>query len=602
MLDKEKFLYIGNCDSYSDDWINFNVNSVEKNVISYNFSFGIPFSDKTFDVIYCNYDKNLFLNNNVEYFIQECFRVLKPFGGLRLSFFSSNIIQISLIKNYFEKIKYESMGKSDNEILSKYCFLFERKKDFEEKIYLECIKLDEKKEELEKENLKVLMFNTYDFGGAAIAALRQNDALRKIGISSECYLGLQKHIRNGAHLLPSFGDKIISAGGNDLMLEKLKESSNVNKIKKDKLNLNILTGEFFSLFDGAVSFKDIPFIKDYDIINFEWISGLLDFSDVDIIRDKPIVWTLHDTNCFTGGCHYTSECKNFENSCGTCHQLSSKNISDISHTIHTLKQIVYKKLNLHIVTPSNWLASEAKKSSLLKDIPIHVIKYAQPTNLFRPLNRISLRHAIDIKDDEIALLFSAVDLNNGRKGGKYLLDLLLSLRNKDISKKIVCLLLGDNVPAEFLNVGIRAIPFGHVFDEKTIVAIYNMADGLLVPSLEDNLPNVICESHCSGTPVVAFNSGGIPEMIIHKENGFLCESKNISELEDGVFWITENKYNLKIRENCREFALKNYDEETQAKKYEVLYKNLLNKKDSNETIFLNSNYKNNESKGLELLL
>ena len=57
-----------------------------------------------------------------------------------------------------------------------------------------------------------------------------------------------------------------------------------------------------------------------------------------------------------------------------------------------------------------------------------------------------------------------------------------------------------------------------------------MADGVLVPSLEDNLPNVICEAHCVGTPVVAFNSGGIPEMIIHKENGFLCEAKNINEL------------------------------------------------------------------------
>ncbi len=597
MLAQGKKLYLGECAMYDPSWINMAVKSFGNDVYTYNFNLGIPFSDKTFEVIYCHYDEKLVSNERLEYFIQECFRVLMPNGTIRFALLNKNKIQDLLSKNNFIDFKIEIAKKSSNEILNKYCHFFEDEITLGEgAFYLEC---NRPKENPPKESLKVLMFNTYDFGGAAIAALRQNDALKKIGILSECYLGLQKHPRLSAHLLPSKGDKIISAGGNDLILEKLKNCSERNKLKKETLNLNILKGESFSLFDGAVSFKDIPLIEDYDIINFEWIAELIDFSDIDVIKNKPIVWTLHDTNCFTGGCHYTNGCRNFEKSCGMCHQLHSNEREDISKITYTLKRIAYNKLNLHIVTPSNWLAKEARKSSLLKDVPIHVIRCSQPLNIFKPLDRMALRHSIGIKDDELALLFSAVDLNNGRKGGKYLLDLIYSLKNKDIGKKIVCLLLGDNVPLEFLQSGIRSIPFGHVFDEKTIVAIYNMADGVLVPSLEDNLPNVICEAHCVGTPVVAFNSGGIPEMIIHKENGFLCEAKNINELEDGVFWLNENKDNFKIRENCRNFAVENYDEIKQAKKYEELYLSLLEEKGDS---FLYKNLKNNESKGLELLL
>jgi glycosyltransferase involved in cell wall biosynthesis len=56
--------------------------------------------------------------------------------------------------------------------------------------------------------------------------------------------------------------------------------------------------------------------------------------------------------------------------------------------------------------------------------------------------------------------------------------------------------------------------------------IYNSSDYFIIPSIEDNLPNTVSESLLCGTPVIGFNVGGIPEMIINNQNGFLVNSEN----------------------------------------------------------------------------
>ena len=47
-------------------------------------------------------------------------------------------------------------------------------------------------------------------------------------------------------------------------------------------------------------------------------------------RELPIVWTLHDMNPFTGGCHYSGDCGKFRESCGACPELQSTIQEDFS--------------------------------------------------------------------------------------------------------------------------------------------------------------------------------------------------------------------------------------------------------------------------------
>ncbi|MCE5332608.1 MAG: glycosyltransferase, partial [Bacteroidales bacterium] len=103
---------------------------------------------------------------------------------------------------------------------------------------------------------------------------------------------------------------------------------------------------------------------DFDILHLHWINlRFLDLKELQNVH-KPIVWTLHDCWPFTGICHYFYDCDRYVKSCGNCPFLHSGKENDLSHQIWKQKKQLYNELDLHIVTPSRWLAEAARKSSL----------------------------------------------------------------------------------------------------------------------------------------------------------------------------------------------------------------------------------------------
>jgi glycosyltransferase involved in cell wall biosynthesis len=110
------------------------------------------------------------------------------------------------------------------------------------------------------------------------------------------------------------------------------------------------------------------------------------------------------------------------------------------------------------------------------------------------------------------------------------------------------------------------------------VQAYNAADALIVPSLEDNLPNTIMEAMACGTPAVGFNTGGIPEMIGHLENGFIAAQKSASSLSDGIQWILKHNTEGAVSEKARTKVLQHYSEDVVARQYSQLYDSLLHGK------------------------
>ena len=104
---------------------------------------------------------------------------------------------------------------------------------------------------------------------------------------------------------------------------------------------------------------------------------------------------------------------------------------------------------------------------------------------------------------------------------------------------------------------------------------YNAADMIVVPSLEDNLPNTIMEAMACGTPAVGFATGGIPEMIDHKHNGFVSELKSSDSLAEGINWVLDNNSNGFVSANARTKVLDTYSESIIANQYQNLYQSLL---------------------------
>ncbi len=93
---------------------------------------------------------------------------------------------------------------------------------------------------------------------------------------------------------------------------------------------------------------------------------------------------------------------------------------------------------------------------------------------------------------------------------------------------------------------------------QTIVELYSVAHLFVIPSMQDNLPNTIIESMLCGTPVVGFHTGGIPEMIEHKENGYLAVYKSSEDLAAGMSWVLSSDSYEQLSGRTRELALERF--------------------------------------------
>jgi glycosyltransferase involved in cell wall biosynthesis len=111
-----------------------------------------------------------------------------------------------------------------------------------------------------------------------------------------------------------------------------------------------------------------------------------------------------------------------------------------------------------------------------------------------------------------------------------------------------------------------------------IIDLYNATDIFVLPSLEDNLPNTIMESMACGTPVLAFKTGGIPEMIDHKVNGYLAEYNSVDDLKEGILNLLQHKNPEELSKAAVDKVYMNYRQVIVAQRYEEVYQSLVDRK------------------------
>ena len=428
---------------------------------------------------------------------------------------------------------------------------------------------------------RAALFATTESGGAGIAAFRIHTSLLDSGVLAHMYVAEQRILGRNLHVLPVPRKRIeygYAARLNELKRVRQRSRSAVAAYPQRPPGL-----EFFSTNDQCAVLSALPFLEDFAIINLHWVADFFAVSaNSEALAGRPVVWTLHDMRPFTGGCHYTGACRGFTEHCGQCPQLGSQEPRDLSFKTWSEQMAAYRKLDLHIVAPSVWLAGEARKSSLLGRFPVRVIPNAHPLDAFRPLDRAAIRASLGFSPEDFVLLFTAQSLDNERKGGVYMLETLRRLACLPLSARTRLLFLGSNPPPDFLRTGIRAEATGYVDAPEHMAALYNVADAVLVPSLEDNSPNVICESLGCGTPVVAFAAGGIPEMLRDGETGRLAPVRDADGLLAGIEWAATIKDDAKIRLRCRAFALEKWSAPARARDYVDLFRELLERDGAKE--------------------
>ncbi|WP_369410846.1 glycosyltransferase [Desertivirga brevis] len=419
--------------------------------------------------------------------------------------------------------------------------------------------------------MKIVHLNTYDGnGGAGRACLRLNKALNEQQeVSSEVWVGFKfgrdpdiQAFRHGSMA------KAFAAFG--ILLERFVSSAYTKKLKIP-----------FSIPIWGTDLTTHPALLNADVIHLHWVNhAFLRPKDLERLGklNKPIVWTFHDSNAFTGGCHVRYSCDHFENECGNCPILKTSATNDQSHKIWKAKEKAYSTLNFAIIAPSLWMQASVKRSKLLQSRQIQVIPNTLETEVFKAYDKAHARKHLNLPSGKFIMLSgfmpSRKDLH---KGTPYLLEALeILIKNKTCGPEDVELIVfgnrdEKNVPAFPVNTTF----LGTISNDDKLAICYSAADVFLTPSLEDNLPNTVMESLSCGTPVVAFTTGGIPDMVKHQLNGYLAEYKSSEDFAKGIEWVYQHHNKESLNERARLTVEENFSEGVIAKSHLKLYKQIL---------------------------
>jgi glycosyltransferase involved in cell wall biosynthesis len=314
-----------------------------------------------------------------------------------------------------------------------------------------------------------------------------------------------------------------------------------------------------------------PLVRQAEVLHLHWTNfGFLSLKGLqNLLRlGKPVVWTLHDQWAFTGGCHYSRGCERFKTHCRQCPFLRRPGDRDLSARIFEKKRKVLENVPLTVVACSDWLAGEARQSALLGGFPIQSIPNPIDTTVWQPTDRAVARQMLGLPLDKKLVLFGAGNLRDARKGFRFLVEAMGGLNDAEL------VVFGKNDPDPLARLPFAVHNLGVIANENHLIAAYNAADALAVPSLEDNLPNTIVEALACGTPVVAFATGGIPEMMVPEKTGWLAPPRDALALAEGLRWALFTEHPEIQREAARAFAVKNYAEGAVAAQYLDLYHRL----------------------------
>jgi glycosyltransferase involved in cell wall biosynthesis len=314
-----------------------------------------------------------------------------------------------------------------------------------------------------------------------------------------------------------------------------------------------------------------------DLVHLHWITG--GTLNVRTLRKlgRPLVWTLHDMWAFTGGCHYDDNCGRYQGACGRCPALGSQRESDLSAFGWRRKSHAYRDLPLTIVTPSKWLGELARNSPLLGDFPVSVIPNAIDTDIYRPTDKMTARKMLRLPLDRKIILFGALRATSETRKGYHLLQpALRKLCDSATGRDAVTVILGASQPAEPPDFGMESHFLGTLSDDVSLGLAYSAADVFVAPSTQENLSNAVMESLACGTPVVAFNIGGMPDMIEHRVNGYLADAFDTSDLANGLEWVMQdNERHAELSAGARRKVVDTFAAPKVAGEHLALYENIL---------------------------
>lgn len=380
--------------------------------------------------------------------------------------------------------------------------------------------------------MRVALLSTYDErGGAARAALRLHRSLPAAGVESR--LLVQRRFGDEPGVLGPRGG--LEGGIAGLRAEW--------RPRLESIPVRFYLGRRGDLFSPSSFPDDIaPRVQalDPDVVHLHWVGfGFVRPETLPRLR-RPLVWTLHDSWPFTGGCHLPGDCVRYRERCGACPALGSSADRDLSRRVHERKRRAWAGLPIRVVAPSRWIGDAARASALFHDQAIDVIPNGIDLDRFRPLDRDAARAALGISAGARVLFFSALEgLGDRNKGFDLLREALAALARRVPRGEWLLLVAGIEAPGDPPDSPVPIRFIGRIESEERFALHLAASDLLVLPSRLENQPNLAVEAMACGRPVAAFRAAGIPEVVAHEETGYLAEPYAPEDLAEGIAWIAE---------------------------------------------------------------
>jgi len=421
--------------------------------------------------------------------------------------------------------------------------------------------------------MKVAMVCTNDVaGGAARASFRLYKGLQGLGVPVSITARRKQMPDDTIHQIQNvFAEQYVARAGLAAIQEVFIEQGRTE-----------ISNTLFTLSYPGVDLTQFSPLLEADVVNLHWVSRLLSATSLQKLAqlNKPLVWTLHDCWAFTGGCHYPAGCDRYQTDCHDCPQLR-ENPLDLPARVLQDKADLWADLPLTIVTPSQWMANCVRKSAPLRHHRVEVIPYGLETDVFQPTPKPEAKRKMGLPEGAIAILIGANDSNEVRKGFWAMFAALqrceadAKFRALAEAGKVQLICFGPH-PSDALQTLVTPIrSFGMIEDDATLSCLYSAADLLVLPSQEDNLPNVMLEAMSCATPVVAFDTGGIPDAVLDGETGLLVPPGDLDALAAAILKLVfDGEQRQRLSQNGRDRTLAKYLLTRQAKDYLALFEEL----------------------------
>lgn len=371
--------------------------------------------------------------------------------------------------------------------------------------------------------MKVAIVNTYDSeGGAARAAFRLHEALGESGVDSAMFVQQRAGAEEGVH--GPYGNLPRLWGRLHWQLDHL--PAQFAGAKRGEFSVGWLGGRLRARLEA---FKP-------DVVHLHWVNaGYVSLREIADLQ-APTFWTAHDMWPFTGGCHYDRDCGNFETQgCDTCPLQTRLPRLPLAARRLDAKVSTASRAAVEFIGPSRWMAKVAARSPVARGRPVHVVPNAIDLTRYKPVDRRAARDLFGLPQDRVVMLFGGVLSNQDPRKGFHLLDEALAmLSHSDWAGRVSLCVFGSANRQDSTIHGIPTRYVGHLHDNEALIALYSACDLFMAPSLQDNLPNTVMEAAACGVPTVAFDIGGMSDLIEHGVSGWLAAAGDARQLADGV--------------------------------------------------------------------